>query len=54
MLKYKNMINAIRNFEYDLGKLVDNNEYINISYDNNYYKEKSQNIEFKFKDNINL
>lgn len=54
MLKYKNMINAIRNFEYDLGKIVDNNEYINISYDNNYYKEKSQNIEFKFKDNINL
>ena len=52
--EYKNMINAIRAFEYDLGKLVDNNEYINIIYDNDYYKEKSQNIEFKFKDNINL
>lgn len=49
MLKYKNMINSIRSFELDLGGLVDNNECINILYENTYYKENSQSIEFKFK-----
>ena len=49
MLKYKNMVNAIKDFEYDLGKTVKNNEYINLLYEDNYHKENSQNIDFKIK-----
>lgn len=49
MLKYKNMVNAIRDFEYDLGRIVKNNEYVNIIYDNNYHKENSQKPDFEIK-----
>ena len=43
------MVNAIKDFEYDLGKTVKNNEYINLLYEDNYHKENSQNVDFKIK-----
>ena len=50
MFKYKNMINSIKEFEYDLGKIVKNNECINILYEDNYSKGNSQVVEFKIKE----
>lgn len=52
MVAYKNMLNSINDFEYEMGKYLVNNNYVNIIYGNNYGVENSQKPYFKCKDNI--
>lgn len=54
MVAYKNMLNAMNDFEYEMRKYLDNNNYINIIYDDNYSVENSQKTYFKCKDNIKV
>ena len=52
MVAYKNMLNSINDFEYEMSKYLANNNYVNIIYGNNYGVENSQKPYFKCKDNI--
>lgn len=52
MVAYKNMLNSINDFEYEMRKYLDNNTYINILYKNNYGVENAQKIHFDCKDNV--
>ena len=54
MVAYKNMLNSINDFEYEMRKYLDNNNYINIIYENNYSIENSQKTYFKCKDNVKV
>lgn len=54
MEAYKNMLNSINDFEYEMRQYLDNNNYINIIYGNNYGIENSQKPYFKCKDNVKV
>lgn len=54
MVAYKNMLNSINDFEYEMSKYLDNNNYINIVYGDNYSIANSQKTYFKCKDNVKV
>lgn len=54
MAAYKNMLNSINDFEYEMSKYLDNNNYINIVYGDNYSIANSQKTYFKCKDNVKV
>lgn len=54
METYKNMLNCINDFEYEMSKYLDNNNHINIIYKNNYSIENSQKTYFKCKNNVKV
>lgn len=54
MVAYKNMLNSINDFEYEMSKYLDNNNYINIIYEDNYSIANSQKTYFKCKDNVKV
>ena len=54
MEAYKNMLNSINDFEYEMRKYLANNNYINIIYGDNYSIENSQKTYFKCKDNVKV
>ena len=54
MEAYKNMLNSINDFEYEMSKYLDNNNYINIVYGDNYSIANSQKTYFKCKDNVKV
>ncbi len=54
MVAYKNMLNSINDFEYEMRKYLDNNNYINIIYEDNYSIANSQKTYFKCKDNVKV
>lgn len=54
MVAYKNMLNSINDFEYEMSKYLDNNNYINIVYGDNYSIADSQKTYFKCKDNVKI
>ena len=54
MAAYKNMLNSINDFEYEMSKYLDNKNYINIVYGDNYSIANSQKTYFKCKDNVKV
>lgn len=54
METYKNMLNYISDFEYEMSKYLDNNNCINILYKDNYSISNSQKTYFKCKNNVKV
>lgn len=52
MVAYKNMLNSIHDFEYEMNQYLNNNTYINIIYKNNYSVENAQKVHFDCKKDI--